>query len=226
MKIKSFVFIITILALISLLPKHVLSDQKQAARMLNQHCASCHSAERMCNIEKTSTGWEKTVNWMRKNASNAFSKNQALAITKNIIYLHPHYAKQLFQIRCAQCHDQQAVENLKLSPRQWDRLVWRQRAKAITWISLDEAKDISAYLAKTYPAKNPKKKTESIRAMVEKKCMQCHIHSTVFKPVKTVEQWVLVNKRMRGKSPALINDKDVLKISEYLTKTNPLAEWQ
>ncbi|MFH1061999.1 MAG: hypothetical protein V1747_03835 [Candidatus Omnitrophota bacterium] len=226
MRIKSFFLFLGIITSLTVMLGNVWADQKQAARILNQHCSACHPAERVFNIEKTTTGWTKTVNWMRKNSKNAFSKKQALAITQNIIDLHPNYAKQLFQTRCSQCHEWQTVEKLKLSLRQWDRLVWRERAKAITWISIDEATDISAYLAKTYPAKTPENKTEPIRDMVEQKCIHCHIHSTVFKPVKTVAQWIAVNKRMRQKSLALINDKDVLKISEYLSQVNPLAEWE
>lgn len=223
---KQITFILIIFTLICLQPEKAAADQKKTMRMLNKYCSSCHPVERVFNIEKTTTGWEKTVNWMCKKSNNNFSKKQILNLAKQIIDLHPNYAKQLFQLRCSHCHEWQNVEKLSLSPRQWDRLVWRERAKAITWISLDEAKDISAYLAKTYPAKNLDNKNEPIRDMVEQKCIRCHIHSTVFKPIKTREQWIKVNTRMQGKSPTLIKDKDVLKISEYLTQVNPLPEWE
>jgi hypothetical protein len=226
MRIKPFILILSLIPLISLIGGNVHADQKQAVQMLNKHCSACHPAERVFNIEKTTTGWEKTVNWMRKNSQNAFSQSQARIITRDIIALHPDYSKQLFQTRCSQCHEWQSVEKLALSPQQWDRLVWRERAKAIAWISLDEAKDISAYLAKTYPGKKLDKKTEFIREQVEKKCIRCHIHATVFKPIKTFAQWVAVNKRMRQKSPSLINSQDVLEIAKFLKKVNPLPEWE
>ncbi|MBU1087484.1 MAG: hypothetical protein KKD05_08195 [Candidatus Omnitrophica bacterium] len=225
MKLKQIILSFTFFAIICLLPIKVSADAKKDV-LLNKHCSSCHASERVFNIEKTSTGWAKTVNWMRKNSNNAFSQKQAQLITQNIINLHPNYAKQLFQIRCAKCHEWQTVEKLKLSPQQWNRLILRERAKAITWISLDEAKDISEYLAKTYSSKISTNKTEPIRDRVEKKCIHCHIHSTVFKPVKTVDQWISVNNRMQQKSPTLINDNDLLEISEYLSKVNPLPEWQ
>lgn len=226
MKFKQIIFSFICLTIICLLSTRVFADQKKDVLMLNKHCSSCHESERVFNIEKTSIGWTKTVNWMSKHSNNAFSKKKAKQIIKAIIDLHPNYAKDLFQLRCVQCHDLQTTKKLNLSPKQWERLVLRERSKAITWISLDEAKDISDYLAKTYPKKKSNNKEEQSRSMVEEKCLRCHIHSVVFKPLKSIDQWIIINKRMQEKSPTLINNQEVLKISEYLKKVNPLQEWE
>ncbi|MBU1044485.1 MAG: hypothetical protein KJ915_08845 [Candidatus Omnitrophica bacterium] len=226
MKFKLIIFSFTFLTIICLLPVKASADSNKDMIILKKHCSSCHASERVFNIEKTSTGWTKTVNWMRKHSKNAFSQKKAKQITKAIIALHPNYSRKIFEIRCAQCHDLKSTKKLNLDPQQWNRLVYRERAKAITWISLDEAKDIAAYLAAAYPAKETKDTNEPIRALVEEKCLRCHIHATVFNPIKTLDQWIAVNKRMQEKSPELISDKQVLKISEYLNKINPLAGWE
>ena len=226
MKIKYPFLILIVLFFLSVIAGNIFAGQKKTVRAFKKHCSACHNSDRIYNIEKTTTGWSKTVNWMRKHAKNVFSKKEAQHITQHIIGLHPDYSKELFQTRCSKCHSWQVVEKLSLSKQQWHDLVLRERTKSITEISLDEAKDIAEYLAKHYSLKNSKNKPEPIREMVEKKCIRCHIHTTVFKPVKTVDQWIVVNKRMQQKSPQLIRDDDVLGISEYLSKVNPLPEWQ
>ncbi len=223
MKINLAFILKTILLLLIITP---FNGYAKEAPLIEQNCTSCHDASRIYDIEKSSTGWKKTVNWMRKYSKNAFSEKSAEQISQTIIDLHPNFAKKLFHIRCSKCHKLDNTMSLSLSPKQWHNLVLRERSKAITWISLDEAHDIAEHLAKTYPAKTTQKQPTAMRNMVEKKCIQCHIHKTVFKPIKTLKQWIKVNKRMQQKIPSLISDKNVLEISEYLLKVNPMAEWE
>ena len=159
-------------------------------------------------------------------SGNAFSKSQAEQIIDYIIGLHPEYAERLYGKRCFKCHDNKTVKTLRLTEEQWQSFVLRERAKSVAWISLDEAKDIADYLAKKYPAKNPKQKTPAIRKDVEKKCIQCHLHKTVFKPEYSYPQWLEINERMRSKVPLLISNKDAEKIAKYLSDVNPLPEWE
>jgi mono/diheme cytochrome c family protein len=226
MKKRKIFSTILIVILLGLNTQCLYAGSKQAQRLFEKKCSACHSLDRVDNIEKTTTGWKKTVFWMQSRSKNYFSDKQAKIIASYINDQHSYFPKQLFLKRCATCHPWQVVEKLSLTHKQWDALVMRQRSRAITWINLDEVKDIADYLNKTYPDKKNSNAPSRIRQKVETKCIRCHLHPTVFTPSLQKKEWIVINKRMQGKSPELLNDPDVEEISEYLSQVNPLPEWE
>ncbi|MBI4845054.1 MAG: hypothetical protein HY810_01030 [Candidatus Omnitrophica bacterium] len=113
-------------------------------------CGKCHKLERIFVIKKTTTGWNKTVDWMRRKNKNGFSQKDADKIKIHINNTHAYYTEQLFKQKCAECHPLDKITSLRLPAAQWHNLVLREQAKAITWIALDEAQDIADFLAKKF----------------------------------------------------------------------------
>ncbi len=193
------------------------SRQDSDKKIFEYTCSKCHSLDRALEIEKTTIGWEKTVDWMRHKAKNAFSDKDALAIKIYLRKINNVYPEKLFKWKCSGCHALGKVEELKLSPSQWKRLVLRERSRAIAWIALDEAEDIVGYLSKNNvlipDQTNPESKREEL---TEKKCLRCHVYETVFKAKRPKDEWQVINKRMQEKSPQWLTDEEVNLIAEFL----------
>ncbi len=183
-------------------------------------CGKCHPAGRALEIEKTTIGWEKTVDWMQRKARNAFSDKDVLTIKLYLRKINTSYPEKLFRLKCATCHSLEKVEKLNLSSSQWKRLVMRERSRAIAWIALDEAEDIADYLSKNkilVPGiVSQESKNEEL---AEKKCLRCHVYETAFRVKKSREQWQAINERMRMKSPGWLTNEEANRISEFLCYT-------
>lgn len=195
--------------------------------VFQKHCGKCHTINRVFEIEKTMFGWERTVDWMQHKQPNAFSNKEALSIKCYLKKIHAHYPEQLFKQRCSKCHTFERITSLRLTTKQWENLVHRERKKASAWIHIDEVADIAFYLSKAYGKLGGNEDgADKTRLLIEQKCLRCHIHATVFKPQKTCAEWIITNERMKRKSPDFITEEHVTQIAEYLSTHNPLPEWE
>ena len=209
--IKIFLVLCLILVLIK---SDILNKDKYA---FDRNCNKCHASSIAFTTEKTMTGWKKTVDYMRNKKKNIFSDKEAVAIKRYLKKIHASYPEKLFKTKCARCHDLAKAENLKLSPKQWHNLVLNERARAVTWIDLDEALDIAMYLSDKHETiipqdKGRQKKELSARELSEQKCLRCHLSETVFKTKKSAREWAISTKRMKTKSPQWITAEQLQQI--------------
>jgi len=198
---------------------HTFSQNESDQLVFEQVCSRCHSLDRIRNHKKTTTGWKKTVDWMRRKPDSTISRKEAAAAKRYIVTINPGYAKELFTQKCFRCHQLDNLGESQRTPEQWRRLVQWEAKRASVFIALDEAKDIGDYLAATYGAQThplePEK--EALQRLTEDKCLRCHVPETVFKTNNFFAQWLIINKRMQQKSPAWIDDAQVETISQYLS---------
>lgn len=222
---KLFEISILIFISITLVILYVIRNNAQAipepdSSIFKRNCGKCHSIERPLGIEKTAIGWEKTVDWMQKK-EHTFSDSESEAIKRYLKNKYSYYPKTIFETKCAKCHPLNLILQQKRTPKEWDRLVQRERKKAITWISLDEAQDITMYLGEYYGNKETdnadlSKTLAKKKELTEKKCLLCHLYTTVFGKKRTQQEWRVINQRMRYKCPQWISEKESGEITQYL----------
>lgn len=227
MKTRFRIPILILIAVISFvlyaLRNNTYAISESDSSIFKRNCGKCHSIERLSGIDKTSIGWEKTVGWMRKK-QNTFSEAEGEKIKRYLKETHAYYPKIIFETKCAKCHSLNIILEQKRTAPEWNNLVKRERLKAITWISLDEAYDIAMYLGKYYrDTKNNNislnKKMLNKKNLTEKKCLLCHLYSTVFEVKRTTQQWRAINQRMQYKCPQWISEKEINDITSYLSNT-------
>ncbi len=222
-RILILIFIAVILFVLYAPRNNTCAVSESDSLVFKRNCGKCHSLERLSGVEKTSIGWEKTVDWMRKK-QNTFSVSEGEAIKRYLKKTHDYYPKIVFETKCVKCHPLNVILQQKRTPQEWDNLVKRERLKAITWISLDEAHDIAMYLgayhSDTETGNNGLNKTMAEKKeLTEKKCLLCHLYSTAFGVKRTQQEWRLINQRMRYKCPQWISEKQAEEITQYLTNT-------
>lgn len=220
-RIPILIFIAVILFVLYALRNNTYAISESDSSVFKRNCGKCHSIERLSGVDKTSIGWEKTVGWMRKK-QNTFSEAEGEKIKRYLKETHAYYPKIIFETKCAKCHSLNIILQQKRPPQEWDSLVKRERLKAITWITLDEAHDIAmylrAYLSDTQTSHTDFNKTMADKKeLTEKKCLLCHLYSTVFEVKRTKQQWRAINQRMQYKCPQWINEKEIADITGYLS---------
>ena len=224
---KQFVFLILIFIAVTPVISHAVRNNTAESDSLvfRRNCGKCHSIERPLGIEKTSLGWEKTVDWMQKK-HDSFSVAEGKIIKRHLKKINSPYQKKIFEIKCAACHPLNVIFHQKRSPKEWNNLVKREQQKAITWISIDEAQDIASYLGSYYGNKGTVSNAMAKKKeLTEKKCLLCHLYSTVFGIQRAPQQWRAINQRMRYKCPQWISQKEEEEITQFLIEAVPSGKW-
>lgn len=220
---RNILILIFIAAIFVLLYLPTYSFSENSGLVFKRKCGQCHSIERSLSTEKTSERWEKTVDWMR-NKQNTFSISEGEIIKRYLKKKDVYYPKRLFEVKCATCHPLNTILQQKRSPYEWEKLVKRERLKAVGWISLDESSDIAAYLGKYYKDKEVNNNIlnntiKEKKELTEKKCLLCHLYSTVFGVKRKQEEWIVINQRMQYKCPQWISVAEIEEITQFLIDT-------
>ncbi len=208
---KQIVYILLgVLAVTALGSDNTAAEDQTFQRACNQ----CHSVNRILYTKKTTTGWKKTVDWMQRKGN--FSDKEAKEIKQHLKALFSSYAEELYKTKCSKCHALNVIAARSRTKEQWAALVNQERSRAVSWIALDEARDIANYLTENYAQKNKAPGFE-IRALTEQKCLRCHLPKTVFKTDLSAREWKSVNNRMQQKSPQWITEQQLQKITQHLS---------
>jgi cytochrome c5 len=89
---KSLIFTVTMLALLSLAPLAVHSmgqGTTDAKTLFEKKCSACHSADRPKSLKKTNEEWAKTVTRMKEKTANITNDEASMIID----YLAKTYGK-------------------------------------------------------------------------------------------------------------------------------------
>lgn len=123
----------------------------------------------------------------------------------------------LFEIKCGRCHHLDKPLSKFKTFEEWDSTTLRMRAKLPIWISEEERKSITYYLAKVRGVKEPKDIPQN-QALFENKCSRCHSIDRPLYALEPLEEWPKIIEQMRNKAPEWITDGEAEVITNYLVE--------
>jgi cytochrome c2 len=123
----------------------------------------------------------------------------------------------LFEMKCGRCHHLDKPLSKYKTFEEWDATTLRMRAKLPVWISEEERKSITYYLAKVRGKSKPKDIPET-QALFENKCSRCHSIDRPLYALKPLTEWPKIIERMRNKAPGWITEEEAEIITSYLVE--------
>ncbi|HEB27002.1 MAG TPA: hypothetical protein ENI05_04395 [Porticoccus sp.] len=135
--------------------------------------------------------------------------------------------RQLFEKKCSLCHSPDRVFIQTMEQEQLQAIVKRMQSRVPDWISDQDASVILRYLLEGAPGgkRLVRKEVEGGPEIVfRKRCSACHTLERVYLYLDSMGQkppWEAVVKRMQGRAPTWISEKEAQQILGYLRTLKP-----
>lgn len=222
-KVKLCIFYLAVCGLfLCIFLSPIYSSEYSEGKIFQEKCFRCHDLKRVFQLRKRPRQWQITVQRMKSKAPDWISGKD---IEKISLFLTTNYgidSKELFNDLCLTCHQRVGKEKMLYEIKTksgWSRAIERMRHKYPFLIGVDDAVQISEYWTNPGNNKNLKlkiTKRDKLEEVFENKCTKCHtIGFLKTKKIKPEDRDRIL-KRMRSKSPELINDQELKKIDQYL----------
>ncbi|MDX1594761.1 MAG: cytochrome c [Gammaproteobacteria bacterium] len=137
----------------------------------------------------------------------------------------PAREQQFFEEKCGNCHPQERIFLLELTPEQRRHVVLRMRERleaGSRWLSDEEVERILAYVETRSgdPAVVQPERSDDGKQLFRERCKGCHELDRVYRQVQAERDnpyaWMHVVTRMQAKNADWISEDEAQRIVEYL----------
>lgn len=199
-------------------------------QLLEEKCTLCHDKPDPAKLTKEE--WVIKVDEMAPNAGLSSGETSSVL---DYVSRHAKGAaavlsmlneKKLFDEKCSLCHSTNRALLIPMTPDSVREIVSRMQKIAGSWITNDQADEISDYLAHGAPESiRPKRselETSDPYGLFIQRCTVCHTAEKIFSRLEsarkgeTVSKWAEIVSGMQEKAPDWITKPEAQKITGFL----------
>jgi len=191
---------------------------------LRQKCSLCHPHQTVLDFLKPEMAWEETVERMAELSQGSISDADKATILNYLKAVRSPGDRQLFILKCRQCHIFANILGHERSPEQWDRIVNRVWREDFHWMQREEANQIKRYIRSRLSPGTTGSPGASDRArdthgeIFEEKCGRCHYLDICLERKFSNEEWTSILRRMSAKCPDYLGQEEAESLLGWLLR--------